>query len=159
MDLDASEDLRLKAARLSPHDLFTTKSGNSKDTATGPGPEGAPPGRAQRARPQAQGGPKGPARWPRAVSALPIATTASIDSEHCNRRPQRISGVDGEPRNADRLGPEASQDRSGAFGMGLTHSKGPSLALSWRSKSCPEFRFGSKSFKMARTGSRIDGLG
>ena len=27
-----------------------------------------------------------------------------------------------------KLGPEACQDRSGAFGMGLTHSKGPSLA-------------------------------
>ena len=26
------------------------------------------------------------------------------------------------------LGPEACQDRSGAFGMGLTHSKGPSPA-------------------------------
>ena len=25
-----------------------------------------------------------------------------------------------------KLGPEACQDRSGAFGMGLTHSKGPS---------------------------------
>ena len=34
-----------------------------------------------------------------------------------------------------KLGPEACQDRSGAFGMGLTHSKGPSPALSWRSKS------------------------
>ena len=27
-----------------------------------------------------------------------------------------------------KLGPEAYQDRSGAFGMGLTHSKGPSPA-------------------------------
>ena len=27
-----------------------------------------------------------------------------------------------------KLGPEACQDRSGAFGMGLTHSKGPSPA-------------------------------
>ena len=27
-----------------------------------------------------------------------------------------------------KLGPEACQDRSGAFGMGLTHSKGPSRA-------------------------------
>ena len=29
-----------------------------------------------------------------------------------------------------KLGPEACQDRSGAFGMGLTHSKGPSGASS-----------------------------
>ena len=27
-----------------------------------------------------------------------------------------------------KFGPEACQDRSGAFGMGLTHSKGPSPA-------------------------------
>ena len=77
-----------------------------------------------------QGGPKGPAQWapgrarkgppagPRAVSALPSATAAFINSEHSNRRPQNISGVSGEPRNADRLGPEACQDRSGAFRTG-----------------------------------------
>ena len=64
-----------------------------------------------------QGGPKGPAQWapgrarkgppdgPRAVSALPSATAAFINSEHSNRRPQNTSGVSGEPRNADRLGP------------------------------------------------------
>ena len=53
-----------------------------------------------------------------------------------------------------KLGPEACQDRSGAFGMGLTHSKGPSPAWSWRSKSRPKCRFGPKSSKMARIGSR-----
>ena len=57
-----------------------------------------------------------------------------------------------------KLGPEACQDRSGAFGMGLTHSEGPSPAWSWRSKSGPQCRFGPKSSKMARNGSRIDGL-
>ena len=57
-----------------------------------------------------------------------------------------------------KLGPEACQDRSGAFGTGLTHSKGPSPAWSWRSKSGPQCRFGPKSSKMARNGSRIDGL-
>ena len=57
-----------------------------------------------------------------------------------------------------KLGPEACQDRSGAFGMGLTHSKGPSPAWSWRSKSGPQCRFGPKSSKMARNGSRIDRL-
>ena len=31
-----------------------------------------------------------------------------------------------------KLGPEACQDRSGAFGMGLTHSKGPSPAKKWQ---------------------------
>ena len=68
-----------------------------------------------------QGGPKGPAQWdrkgppdgPRAVSALPSATAGCINSGPCNRRPQSISGVDGEPRNADRLGPEACQDHFG----------------------------------------------
>ena len=74
-----------------------------------------------------QGGPKGPAQWapgrarkgppdgPRAVSALPNATAGCINSGPCNRRPQSISGVSGEPRNADRLSPEACQDRCGAF--------------------------------------------
>ena len=57
-----------------------------------------------------------------------------------------------------KLGPEACQDRSGAFGTGLTHSKGPSPAWSWRSKSGPQCRFGPKSSKMARNGSRIDRL-
>ena len=57
-----------------------------------------------------------------------------------------------------KLGPEACQDRCGAFGMGLTHSKGPSPAWSWRSKSGPQCRFGPKSSKMARIGSRINGL-
>ena len=57
-----------------------------------------------------------------------------------------------------KLGPEACQDRSGAFGMGLTHSKGPSPAWSWRSKSGPQCRFGPKSSKMARNGSRINAL-
>ena len=36
-----------------------------------------------------------------------------------------------------KLGPEACQDCSGAFGMGLTHSKGPSPACSWSFKSGP----------------------
>ena len=75
-----------------------------------------------------QGGPKGPAQWapgrarkgppagPRAVSALPSATAAFINSEHSNRRPQNISGVSGEPRNADRLCPAACQVRSRACG-------------------------------------------
>ena len=44
-----------------------------------------------------------------------------------------------------KLGPEACQDRSGAFGTGLTHSKGPSPAWSWRFKSGPQCRFGPKS--------------
>ena len=82
-----------------------------------------------------QGGPKGPAQWapgrarkgppdgPRAVSALPSATAGCINSGPCNRRPQSISGVDGEPRNADRLGPEACQDRSGAFRTGPAAKK------------------------------------
>ena len=77
-----------------------------------------------------QGGPKGPAQWapgrarkgppdgPRAVSALPSATAAFIDSEHSNRRPPNISGVSGEPRNADRLHPNGSHGRSQAFGAG-----------------------------------------
>ena len=68
-----------------------------------------------------QGGPKGPAQWapgrarkgppdgPRAVSALPSATAGCINSGPCNRRPQSISGVDGEPRNADRLVPEVQR--------------------------------------------------
>ena len=51
-----------------------------------------------------------------------------------------------------KLGPEACQDRSGAFGTGLTHSEGPSPAWSWRSKSGPQCRFGPKSSKMARNG-------
>ena len=78
-----------------------------------------------------QGGPKGPAQWdrkgppdgPRAVSALPSATAGCINSGPCNRRPQSISGVDGEPRNADRLGPEACQDRSRAFRTGPAPKK------------------------------------
>ena len=57
-----------------------------------------------------------------------------------------------------KLGPEACQDRSGAFRTGLTHSKGPSPAWSWRSKSGPQCRFGPKSSKMVRIGSRIDRL-
>ena len=57
-----------------------------------------------------------------------------------------------------KLGPEACQDRPGTFGMGLTHSKGPSPAWSWRFKSGSRCRFGPKSSKMARSGSRIDGL-
>ena len=56
-----------------------------------------------------------------------------------------------------KLGPEACQDRSGAFGTG-THSNGLSPAWSRRSKSGPQCRFGPKSSKMARIGSRIDGL-
>ena len=62
------------------------------------------------------------------------------------------------PRSGLKLGPEACQDRSGAFGMGLTHSKEPSPAWSWRSKSGPQYRFGPKSSKMGRNGSRIDRL-
>ena len=60
-----------------------------------------------------------------------------------------------------KLGLEASQDRSEGFGMGLTHSEGPSpakKAWSWRSKSRPKCRFEPKSSKMARMGSRIDRL-
>ena len=82
-----------------------------------------------------QGGPKGPAQWapgrarkgppagPRAVSAPLSAIAGCIDSGHSNRRPQNISGVSGEPRNADRLGPEACQDRSGAFRTGPAAEK------------------------------------
>ena len=77
-----------------------------------------------------QGGPKGPAQWaprrarkgppagPRAVSALPSATAAFINSEHSNRRPQNISGVSGEPRNADRLGPRESYGHFGPVRTG-----------------------------------------
>ena len=57
-----------------------------------------------------------------------------------------------------KLGQEACQDRSGAFGMDLTHSKGPSPAWSWRFKSGSRCRFGPKSSKMARNGSRIGRL-
>ena len=62
------------------------------------------------------------------------------------------------PRFGLKLGPEACQDRSGALGGGLTHSKGPSPAWSWSFKSGPQCRFGPKSSKMARNGSRIDRL-
>ena len=44
-----------------------------------------------------------------------------------------------------KLGPEACLDRTGAFGMGLTYSKGPSPAWSWRFKLGPQCRFGPKS--------------
>ena len=57
-----------------------------------------------------------------------------------------------------KLGPEPCQDRSGAFGGGLTHSKGPSLAWSWRSKLGPQCRSRYKSLKMVRVRSRIDRL-
>ena len=57
-----------------------------------------------------------------------------------------------------KLGPEACQDRSGAIGTGLTHSEGPSPAWSWRFKSGPQCRFGPKSSKMVRNGSRINRL-
>ena len=39
-----------------------------------------------------------------------------------------------------KLGPEACQDRSGAFGMGLTHSKGPSPAK--KVKKCAQAALG-----------------
>ena len=45
-----------------------------------------------------------------------------------------------------KLGPEACQDRSGAFGMGLTHSKGPSPAK--KVKKCGQ----------AATGRNINGM-
>ena len=125
--IQASEVLRLDADRFLRFVLFTTKAEKVNSLLLGLGPKGPPQGRTEepahcvpgRAR-------KGPPDGPRAVSALPSATAGCINSGPCNRRPQSISGVDGEPRNADRLGPEACQDRSGAFGMGLTHSKGPS---------------------------------
>ena len=42
-----------------------------------------------------------------------------------------------------KLGPEACQDRSGAFGMGLTHSKGPSPAKKVKkcAQAAPGYRF------------------
>merc|ERR1711966_383810 len=57
-----------------------------------------------------------------------------------------------------KLGPEACQDHSGAFGTGLTHSKGPSPAWSCRSKSGLQCRFGPKSSNIVRIGSIIDRL-
>ena len=70
--------------------------------------QGGPKGPAQLAQARSR---KGPSDGPRAVSALPNATAGCINSGPCNRRPQSISGVDGEPRNADRLSPKSAQSQ------------------------------------------------
>ena len=49
-----------------------------------------------------------------------MSVRAQIIKNGLNRVQNRPFGL--------KLGPEACQDRSGAFGMGLTHSKGPSPA-------------------------------
>ena len=49
-----------------------------------------------------------------------MSVPAQIIKNGLNRVQNRPFGL--------KLGPEACQDRSGAFGMGLTHSEGPSPA-------------------------------
>ena len=51
---------------------------------------------------------------------LQMSVPAQIFKNGPNRVQNRRFGL--------KIGPEACQDRSGAFGMGLTHSKGPSRA-------------------------------
>ena len=80
-----------------------------------------------------QGLPASP--WPGAKASRPgpglvqvppkMSVRAQIIKNGPNRVQNRPFGL--------KLGPEACQDRSGAFGMGLTHSKGPSPAK----KVCP----------------------
>ena len=57
-----------------------------------------------------------------------MSVRAQIIKNDSNRVQNRPFGL--------KLGPEACQDRSGAFGMGLTHSKGPSPAKKVK-KMCP----------------------
>ena len=64
-----------------------------------------------------QGLPASP--WPDPGGPSP-AVRAQIIENGPNRVQNRLFGL--------KLGPEACQDRSGAFGMGLTHSEGPSPA-------------------------------
>ena len=51
-------------------------------------------------------------------------TKVPVPSKNINFGPKWVENR----RFGLKLGPEACQDRSGAFGMGLTHSKGPSPA-------------------------------
>ena len=92
-----------------PRLLFTIKKEEVSILLLDWGPFGPDPGRAR----------KGPPDGPRAVSALPSATAGCINSGPCNRRPQSISGVSGEPRNADRLDPRS------CHGHFLTSGTGP----------------------------------
>ena len=88
------------------------------------------------------------------VLEVQVGSTMSVRAQIIKNGPDRVQNR----LFVLKLGPEACQERSGAFGMGLTHSKGPSPAWCWRSKSGPQCRFGPKSSKMGRNGSRIDRL-
>ena len=74
-------------------------------------------------------GPKASRPGPGLVQVPPkMSVRAQIIKNGPNRVQNRPFGL--------KLGPEACQDRSGAFGMGLTHSKGPS-PVKEQQKVCP----------------------
>ena len=81
-------------------------------------------------------------------------TTRTLRSRSRENGPTHVQNQ----RFGMKMDPEACQDRSGAFGTDLTHFERPSPAWSWRSKSGPQCRFGPKSLKIVRIGSRIDRL-
>ena len=61
---------------------------------------------------------------PGLVLEVQVGSTMSVRAQSIKNGP---NWVQNRPFGL-KLGPEACQDRSGAFGMGLTHSKGPSRA-------------------------------
>ena len=61
---------------------------------------------------------------PGLVLEVQVGPTMSVQAQVIENGPNRVQNR----RFGLKLGPEACQDRSGAFGMGLTHSKGPSPA-------------------------------
>ena len=61
---------------------------------------------------------------PGLVLEVQVGSTMSVRAQIIENGPNRVQN---RPFGL-KLGPEACQDRSGAFGMGLTHSKGPSPA-------------------------------
>ncbi len=58
------------------------------------------------------------------VPEVQVGPTMSVRAEIIKNDPNRVQNQ----RLGLKIGPEACQDRSRAFGMGLTHSKGPSPA-------------------------------
>ena len=61
---------------------------------------------------------------PGLVLEVQVGPTMSVQAQIIENGPNRVQN---RPFGL-KLGPEACQDRSGAFGMGLTHSEGPSPA-------------------------------
>ena len=61
---------------------------------------------------------------PGLVLEVQVGSTMSVRAQIIENGPKWVENR----RFGVKLGPEACQDRSGAFGMGLTHSKGPSPA-------------------------------